>query len=89
VESLRVLDLGKVKYVHIFIRGWQAPIIHTCYEQDEGVWKEENGQGWAHVVQLVRHPAGDFEPQWILTVPLEYIERVEVVPFMEALGSRC
>ena len=86
--SLKVLDLGKVKYVHVLIKGWQAPLIYTCYDQNEGVFKEENGMGWVHVVQLMRHPASDFEPRWMPTVSLEHIERVEVNPFMENL-ARC
>jgi hypothetical protein len=84
---MRDLDLGKIKYVHVFVKGWNAPLTYTCYEQDEGVWKEENGMGWAHVVQMVRHPTAEFEPRWTPTVSLEYIDHIETVPFMEALAK--
>lgn len=88
MASLRELNLNRVKYVHVFVKDLQSPLIYTCYEQDEGAWKEEDGIGWAHVVQMVKHPAADFEPRWTRTVSLEQIERVDILSLAETLASR-
>lgn len=62
-------------------------LTYTCYDQDEGVWKEEAGMLLAHMVQLVKHPKSDFEPRWTPVVSLEHLDHVEVKQFMEVLAD--
>ena len=88
MPSVNVLELGKIKYVHVYVKDWQAPLIYTCYEQGEGVWKEENGRGWAHVVQLIKRRGSDYDPRWLPTVALEHIERVETISMSDFLRAK-
>ncbi len=81
MAPINVLEARRLRDVRVKFKRSGIVFTYTCYDQDEGVWKEEDGTGWAHVVQLFRHPKGDYEPKWMPVARLDDIDKAEVLDF--------
>ena len=85
-SSLESVNLERIFTVNVWLRGFQKPFSYTCYDEGQGVVREEEGRTLVNLVSLINHPEEPIRTHWHEIVPSDAVERTERLPWLGGEG---